>query len=224
MRKVITFTLIFVMFLSSAALAEPAFTGAWATVRDLDNSVTEIIVLRVFPDHIAFYSRQQFTEDKNIEEEKMICTWEQDTDISFLLISDTGENIGRYGLINERRLLAADDMFTRFDFYARETPQPEPEPTETPETAGITVPSGVYVAGEDFPVGTYRVELADPDNGGVFLLYDSIGDVNTAFAYLYEYRISKYSSPVVGKIEIKAGNALAVRNTVIVLLPYEGLR
>lgn len=224
MRKVITFILIFVMFLSSAALAEPAFTGAWATVRDLDNSVTEIIVLRVFPDHIAFYSLQQFTEDKIIEEEKMICIWEQDTDISFLLISDTGENIGRYGLINERRLLADDDMFTRFDFYAMETPQPEPVPTETPESAGITVPSGVYVAGEDFPAGTYRVELADPDNGGVFLLYDSISDVNTAFAYLYEYRVSKYSSPVVGKIEIKAGNALAVRNTVIVLLPYEGLQ
>lgn len=224
MRKIITFVLIFVIFFSSAALAEPAFTGAWATVRDLDNSVTEIIILRVFPDHIAFYSRQQFTEDKIIEEEKMICTWEQDTDISFLLISDTGENIGRYGLINEKRLLAADNMFARFDFYARETPQPEPNPTETPEAAGITVPSGVYVAGEDFPAGTYRVELADPDNGGVFLLYDSISDVNTAFAYLYEYRISEYASPVVGKIEIKDGNALAVRNTVIVLLPYEGLQ
>ena len=224
MRKIITFVLIFVIFLSSTALSEPAFTGAWATVRDLDNSVTEIIVLRVFPDYISFYSRQQFTEDKIIEEEKMICTWEQDDDISFSLISDIGETVGRYGLIDDERLLSADCMFARFDFYARETPKQESVPTELPEPAGIAVPSGVYVAGKDFPAGTYRVELADPDNGGVFLLYDSISDVSTAFAYLYEYRISKYDSPVVGKIEIKDGNALAVRNTVIVLLPYEGLK
>lgn len=224
MKKVITLILIFIMILCSSALADPDFIGAWATVRDLDNSVTEIVILRVFLDNKVYYSRQQFTENSLGEEEKHLYTWEAENDQIFQLINDAGDVIDRCGMIGDRRLLGYTDMFARFDYYARETPQSEPEPTETPETAGITVPSGVYVAGEDFPVGTYRVELADPDNGGVFLLYDSIGDVNTAFAYLYEYRISKYSSPVVGKIEIKAGNALAVRNTVIVLLPYEGLQ
>ena len=223
MKKVITFLLAFVIFLSSVAFSEPSFAGAWATVRDLDESVTEIVVLRVFPNNTAFYSRQQFTEEAVVEEESLICSWETTDDGSFSLISETGEIIGTYSLINDKRLLSADNILARFDFYARETAVQEPEPTEATEPAGITVPSGVYVAGEDFPAGTYRVELADPDNGGVFLLYDSISDVNTAFAYLYEYRISKYDSPVVGKIEIKEGNALTVRNTVVILLPYEGL-
>lgn len=223
MKKVITFLLAFVIFLSSVAFSEPSFTGAWATVRDLDESVTEIVVLRVFPNNTAFYSRQQFTEEAVVEEESMICSWEATDDGSFSLISEAGEIIGTYSLINDKRLLSADNILARFDFYARGTP--EPDPTEPPEPSGITAPSGIYIAGEDFPAGTYRIELEDPDNGGVVLLYEGIGDVNTAFAYLYEYSLNNRSgSPVVGKIEIKDGNALAVRNTVIVLLPYEGLQ
>lgn len=228
MKKIIAFLFIFVIFLFSVAFSEPAFTGAWATIKDLDDFTTEIIIMRIFPDNIAFYSRQRFTEDRIIEEENTICSWEQTDDRSFTLIGETGEKIGGYGLLNDKRIMNVDYTFARFDFHVRETLEPEPTEMpavdEMPKPSGITVPSGVYTAGEDFPAGTYRIELSNQDNGGVVLLYDSISDVNTAFAYLYEYRLSNYDSPVVGKIEIKDGNALAVRNTVIVLLPYEGLK
>ena len=159
-----------------------------------------------------------------------IFAWEEIDDQSFRIFNAHGDPVGEYSMLNKNRIIDKNSVVYASTMISVPLDQitfestPEPDPTETPEPEGITVPSGVYVAGEDFPAGTYRVELADPDNSGVFLLYDSISDVNTAFAYLYEYRISKNSSPVVGKIEIKSGNALAVRNTVIVLLPYEGLQ
>lgn len=223
MKKIIAFILIFVMIISSAALAEPAFTGAWATVCDLDNSVTEITLMRVFPDNTVYYSRQQFTESSIGEEEKAIYSWELENDNCFLLISDTGEEMGRYILLNEKRLMSADYMFARFDFYVRETPAQEAEPTNTPAPVGITVPSGVYIAGDDFPSGTYSIKLENEKNGGVIVLYENMEDTRKAFSYLHEYSLNK-NNPLVGKMIIKDGNVLDVRNTIIVLLPYEGLQ
>ena len=219
MKKVITFVMLFVMILCSSALADPDFIGAWATVRDLDNSVTEIVILRVFPNNKVYYSRQQFTENSIGEEEKHLYTWEAENDQIFQLINDAGDVIDRCGLIGDRRLLGRADMFARFDYYARESTVPEPEQ----EQPGTIVPSGVYIAGEDFPAGTYRIELENEKNGGVIVLYENMDDTKKPLSYLHEYSLNK-NNYVVGKMIIEDGNILDVRNTVIVLLPYEGLK
>lgn len=223
MRKVITILITFVMLLSSAALADPAYIGAWTAILDTG----EITVFRLLPDHTAYYLAQAFPASVPVSG---IFAWEEIDDQSFRIFNAQGDPVGEYSMLNKNRIIDKNSVIYAGTMISVPLDQitfentPEPESTETPEPAGINVPSGVYVAGEDFPAGTYRIELSNQDNGGVVLLYDSISDVNTAFAYLYEYRLSNYDSPVVGKIEIKAGNALAVRNTVIVLLPYEGLK
>lgn len=223
MKKLFLLVLVFVMLLGSTAQADPEYIGAWTAVLETG----EIVFFRLLPDHSVYYLAQAFPAGVPASG---IFAWEEIDGQTFRIINGQGDPVGEYSMLNKNRILDRNDIIYASTLISVPMNQisfsstPEPQPTETPEPVGITVPSGVYVAGEDFPAGTYRVELADPDNGGVFLLYDSISDVNTAFAYLYEYRISKYSSPVVGKIEIEAGNALAVRNTVIILLPYEGLQ
>ena len=160
------FFVIALIILCSAALSEPAFIGAWATLRSLDDSVEEMTVLRIFPGNVAFYSRQQFTGNSIGEEEKMICTWEQVGDASFNLTSDSGDFIDKYGLINEKRLLSSDYFFVRIDFFAKETPSPEPErkpeltpepePTQAPLNSletGFLLDPGQYIVGEDLPAG-----------------------------------------------------------------------
>lgn len=89
----------------------------------------------------------------------------------------------------------------------------------------ITVPSGVYTAGEDFPAGVYRIELINESNTSHIRLYDNMEKVTKAFSYKYDYDIgSYYGSTVVGKIEILEGNALEVRGSAVQLVPYEGLK
>lgn len=132
MRKAFFLTFALIFIICSVAISEPAFTGSWATVRDLDNSVVEIDILHVFPNNKAYFSRQQFTENSVGEEVKTICSWEQDSDTSFELIGEAGIKMGYYGLINDKRLLTYDCIFARLDFYARETPTPNPIPTITP--------------------------------------------------------------------------------------------
>lgn len=125
MRKRIAIVItivITIMMLCPSAFSEPAFAGAWANVINLDDSVTEITVLRLFPDHVAFYFRQQLTENSIGEWDKMLCRWEQDGDISFSLIGPAGETMGRYGLLNDKRLLSGDRSFVRFDFFVRDKP------------------------------------------------------------------------------------------------------
>lgn len=89
----------------------------------------------------------------------------------------------------------------------------------------ITVPSGVYIAGEDFLPGTYRIELAEGLNYGHVKLYENKEKVKKAFSYIHDYDLGEYyGSDVVGKIEILEGNALEVINSTILLKKYEGLR
>ena len=89
----------------------------------------------------------------------------------------------------------------------------------------ITVPSGVYIAGEDFPAGTYRVELADNSKSGHIKVYESKEKVHEAFSYLHDYDLgSYYGSMAVGKLEILEGYAIEVRNSTLLLKPYEGLK
>ena len=89
----------------------------------------------------------------------------------------------------------------------------------------ITVPSGVYIAGEDFLPGTYRIELAEGLKYGHVKLYENKEKVKKAFSYIHDYDLGEYyGSDVVGKIEILEGNALEVINSTILLKKYEGLR
>ena len=91
------------------------------------------------------------------------------------------------------------------------------------EYGPITVPSGVYIAGEDFPAGKYRIELENVKNSGVIVLYKNMEDTTKAFSYLHEYIMNK-DKPVVGKMVIEEGYVLDVRSTTIILMPYEGLK
>lgn len=89
----------------------------------------------------------------------------------------------------------------------------------------IKVPSGVYVAGEDFPAGVYRIELIDESKSSHVRLYESMEKVTKAFSYDYDYDLgSYYGSSVVGKIQISEGNALEIRGSSVLLVPYEGLK
>lgn len=115
-----------IVFASFSAVAEPAFIGAWAALREPADSASEISVLRVFPDHKAYFSHQYFTEESIGEDEKGVYTWEQEEDFAFHLIDEAGEEIGRYCLLNEDRLMTKNDMFVRIDFYVREYQAPEP--------------------------------------------------------------------------------------------------
>lgn len=221
MRKVITILLTFIMLLSSATLAESAdqyYYGSWFFAREMKGPYYCFTLFHLFEDGSAYYYSNIIDSGKIDDDPVELLTKWESSDEGIRIFFNAGYQ--QYYLLEDGRLSDGESfapaIFTKVF--------PDIDVNIPNSGRGITVPSGVYVAGEDFPAGTYRVELADPNNGGVFLLYDSISDVNTAFAYLYEYRISKYDSPVVGKIEIKAGNALAVRNTVIVLLPYEGLQ
>lgn len=214
MKKVITLILIFVMILSCTALAEPVFTGAWATVRDLDNSVTEIIIMRVFPDNTVYYSRQQFTERSVGEEEKAIYSWELEEDNCFLLISDTGETIGRYSLINEKRLMSTDCMFARFDFYARETQTPEPEPTPAPLdnlATGFLLDPGQYIVGVDLPAGDYRFEYYE-NPCDIFVHKNADSALWSAYA-----SVSK-KSPVYAKLNLPEGARLDIGAFPVVIM------
>ena len=102
-----------------------------------------------------------------------------------------------------------------------EKTQSQKEETNEP----ITVPPGVYIAGEDFPAGTYRIELAEGLTYGNVKLYENKEKVKKAFSYIHDYDLGEYSgSSIVGKIEILAGNALDVSYSTILLKKYEGLR
>lgn len=219
MKKIITILLI-IMFFSSASFAETVdesfYIGTWVSFQYLRTQGCTITLFHLDEDHTCYFLLRSFSNADDGNGRENVKTWSANgNNLSIVTGNTTWDLFVTSDYKLAKKIPGGYEVYERVGGLSSGSSE---------SNGGIKVPSGVYVAGEDFPAGTYRVELADPDNGGVFLLYDSISDVNTAFAYLYEYRISKYDSPVVGKIEIKAGNALAVRNTVIVLLPYEGLQ
>lgn len=87
-------------------------------------------------------------------------------------------------------------------------------------TESFDVPIGAYIVGEDIPAGTYRVEIAN----------------NSSFVQVYPdydtYKRDEYSStfdevisrdePVIGKLELEAGNVFRVSGAVKLSL-YKGL-
>lgn len=214
MKKVITFVMLFVMIICSSALADPDFIGAWATVRDLDNSVTEIVILRVFPNNKVYYSRQQFTENSIGEEEKHLYTWEAENDQIFQLINDAGDVIDRCGLIGDRRLLGRADMFARFDYYARETTVPDPDPTPAPldnlET-GFLLDPGQYIVGVDLPAGDYRFEYYE-NTCDIFVHKNPDSSLWSAYA-----SVSR-KSPVYAKLNLPEGARLDINAYPVIIM------
>lgn len=222
MKKVITLILIFVMILSCTALAEPEYIGAWTAFLDAG----AITAFRLLPDHTAYYLAQSFPDETPVSG---VYSWEEIDDRSFRIFDAQGESVGEYSMLNKNRIVDKNSVIYANTLISVPLDQivfdsePEPDPTEVPAPAGITVPSGVYIAGEDFPAGTYRIVLENEKNSGVIVLYENMEDTKKAFSYLHEYILDK-NNHTVGKMIIDDGNVLDVRNTVIVLLPYEGLK
>ena len=222
MKNLIALLLCFVTIFSFAQaeiVDESFYVGTWVSFQYLKTGGCTISLFHLDENHKCYFLLRAFSDSEDGHGRENIKTWSSNGNNLTIVTGNTS-----WDLFVTRDYRLAMENYGSYEIFEKVGGSVNSTSSASKDPSAITVPSGVYVAGEDFPAGTYRVELADPDNGGVFLLYDSISDVNTAFAYLYEYRISKYSSPVVGKIEITDGNALDVRNTVIVLLPYEGLQ
>lgn len=220
MKKIITFIFIFVMItLSASADYGPDFVGAWSTLRDLDDKLSEIVTLRVFPDQKAFYSRSKFSEGEIFEEEKGIYTWEQTGDLSFKLFRDSGEVIDEYGLLSEKRLLSTKSMFARVDFYARDTVTPEPAPTPVPlnnlET-GYLLDPGQYIVGEDLPAGNYRFEYYE-NPCDIFVHKNPDSALWSAYA-----SVSK-KSPVYAKLNLPKGARLDINAYPVIIMYAKSL-
>ena len=230
MKKIIAFLFAFVMIFSAvSSLADPDYLGAWVSICEPEKGDTSIVVFRLLPDHSVFYASQSFSAAGMTPGLSGVFAWEEIEEGSFRILDDQDAVIGEYYQINKNRLLGSNDIM--FSSVMTAPPMNQiafestPEPTETPEpeSTGLTVPAGVYIAGEDFPAGTYRIELADQKSGSVVVLYEKMEDTTRAFAYLHEYTMNK-RSPVIGKMVIEDGNVLDIRSGVIILLPYEGLK
>ena len=201
-----------IVFASFSAVAEPAFIGAWAALREPADSASEISILRVFSDHKAYYSRQQFTEGSIGEEIKGVYTWEQEEDFAFKLINEVGEEIGLYCLINDKRLMTKDDMFVRIDFYVRESQMPEPTavPLNNLET-GFLLDPGQYTVGEDIPEGNYRFEYYQYPSD-IFVHKDPNSALWSAYASLTD------DSPIYAKLNLPEGSRLDVVGYPVIIM------
>lgn len=93
MRKVITFILIFVMFLSSAAIADPNpstfLYGTWARIVEYDDHQLNIDLFHVFPDHRAYYISRWFDGKEADPNDDKIIEWSFE-DGKFFLFFESG--------------------------------------------------------------------------------------------------------------------------------------
>lgn len=214
MKKILLLCLIMIT-LFSVAVADPfqGYCGTWFFERELKGPYYHFELFHFFDDGSGYYVSGIIDEGEIDDCLEAPISWEQSDSGIRVLINKGYLN---YILLDDGSLSDggsfAPSVFSKLN-------------GEPPYTAGsgLTVPSGVYVAGEDFPAGTYRIELENEKNTGVVVLYENMEDTKRAFSYLHEYSMTK-SNSVVGKMVIEPGNVLDVRNTVIVLLPYEGLK
>ena len=216
MKKVITFVMLFVMIvLFSSALADSGFEGTWFYDIELKGSYYSYILIHLFEDGSGLYS-SDIIDSGEVDNDPagVAISWEP-CEVGVRIHFSSGYR--DFHLLDDGRLSDgssfAPSVFTKMDG----------QPPRFVPGSGITVPSGVYTAGDDFPAGTYRIELENEKNSGVIVLYDNMEDTKKAFSYLHEYTLDK-NNTTVGKMIIEDGNILDVRNTVIVLLPYEGLK
>ena len=215
MKKLFVFIIIFVMITYfSSSFADSGFAGTWLFEREMKGPYYFYELIHLFENGTGLYSSDIIDAGEVDSPAVIAISWE---------LCDAGIRIHftngyrNYQLLDDGRLSdggsIAPSVFRKLDG----------EPPRFSPGSGITVPSGVYIAGEDFPVGTYRIELENEKNGGVIVLYENMEDTRKAFSYLHEYSLNK-DNTTVGKMIIENGYVLDVRNTVVVLLPYEGLK
>lgn len=217
---VVLFALCLAFSVSFAETVDESFyVGTWVNYAFLKDGGFSVTMFHLSDDHTAHFLIRHVPADLDSSGRENIKTWSADgNNVSVV----TGNTTLDLFVTDDYRL--ARDIYGGYEIYEK-VGGPFASAGKPVDDSCISIPTGVYVAGEDFPAGTYRIELENDKIGGVVLLYESIDKVNTAFAYLYEYSLNtRSSSPVVGKIVINEGNALAVRNTTIILKPYEGLK
>ncbi len=214
MKKILLFCLILIT-LFSVAIAEhyKGYCGTWFFERELKGPYYHFELFHFFEDGSGYYVSGIIDKGDIDDCLEVPIIWEQNDSGVRVLINKGYQN---YTLLDDGTL--SDGGSFAPSVFCKLNSQP-------PYTAGsgFTVPSGVYIAGEDFPAGTYRIEMEDESNTGVIVLYENMEDTKRAFSYLHEYSMTK-KTPVVGKMVIEPGNVLDVRNTIIILLPYEGLK
>lgn len=235
MKKLFVLLLAIMLLLASSSAAETSkYFGTWVSISYAGGTYF-LTLFQLFDDHTAYYLSRDVEADGIEQYNESIIEWEETDDGIILHVND---NYSPH--LHEHAEGWLHDGGTIMKTYYHKTfPVSVPSAGSTasgstPAAAadldpipaeGLTVPSGVYIADEDFPSGTYRIEMVDEKNAGLVTLYKQKGDVNKAFSYLFEYTLgSFYGTTVVGKIEINPGYALMVTNTVIKLLPYEGLK
>ena len=83
--------------------------------------------------------------------------------------------------------------------------------------AGVKVPQGTYIIGEDIPAGTYRIEITGI--GGYYDHYDKKDGYKLATGLTG----STYDVSEIGKIILEEGNVLVIRNSTFIFFPYTGV-
>lgn len=218
MKKIIALfiSILLTITMASAEIVDESFyVGTWVHFAMLTDGGFTYTLFRLEEDHTAYFSIRHVPADLDSSGRENIKTW-----------SASGNNVEIVTGNVSLDLFVTDDyrlarkIYGGYEIYERVGSS---ENNDNSTSSSLAIPSGVYVAGEDFPAGTYRIELENEKNTGVIVLYENMEDTKRAFSYLYEYSMTK-SSPVVGKMIIEPGNVLDVRNTVVVLLPYEGLK
>lgn len=235
MKKLFVLLLAIMLLIASSSAAETSkYFGTWVSISYAGGTYF-LTLFQLFDDHTAYYLSRDVEADGIEQYNESIIEWEETDDGIILHVND---NYSPH--LHEHAEGWLHDGGTIMKTYYHKTfPVSVPSAGSTasgstPAAAadldpipaeGLTVPSGVYIADEDFPSGIYRIELADDKKGGIIKLYNKKSDMSRAFSYLYEYTLgSFYGVTVVGKIEINPGNVLDVINTTIKLLPYEGLK
>lgn len=222
MKKIIYIILAFVILFNVSASAE-----TWAVTVPLDeNSLYVINLIKV--DNSFFVAGVQLDKTSNgykfVEKDGMYIIDEDGETHKAQIVGDKLF----YQLVPDGAtvmLSKVEDFDKSFSTYDGTFKTDALIVSDTSAISPITVPAGVYTAGEDFPAGVYRIEIINESNTSHIRLYDNMEKIAKAFSYKYDYDIgSYYGSTVVGKIEILEGNALEVRGSAVQLVPYEGLK
>lgn len=218
MKKIITILLI-IMFFSSASFAETVdesfYIGTWVSFQYLRTQGCTITLFHLDEDHTCYFLLRSFSNADDGNGRENVKTWSANgNNLSIVTGNTTWDLFVTSDYKLAKKIPGGYEVYERVGGLSSGSSE---------SNGGIKVPSGVYVAGEDFPAGIYSIKLENEKNGGVIVLYENMEDTRKAFSYLHEYSLNK-NNPLVGKMIIKDGNVLDVRNTIIVLLPYEGLQ
>lgn len=215
---VVMFALCLVFSVSFAETVDESFyVGTWVNYAFLKDGGFSVTMFHLSDDHTAYFLIRHVPADLDSSGRENIKTWSAEgNNVSVV----TGNTTLDLFVTDDYRL--ARDIYGGYEIYEKVGGQFSGAGKQVDDSC-ISIPTGVYVAGEDFPAGTYRIELENDKNSGVIVLYENMEDTKKAFSYLHEYILDK-NNHTIGKMIIDDGNVLDVRNTVIVLFPYEGLK